>query len=365
MSAARAARLAQLVTTVYGNPDSLHLPGQSARARLQEARGQAAAALGARPSELVFTSGATEANVTALAALGGAHAPRVVIGATEHPSVRQTALALAARGWLTPVELAVGPEGAHDLEALRRALREGASAVVAMAANNETGVLTEVGAIAALAAEHGASWHCDAVQALGWVGACPPGATSASFSGHKIGGPHGSGALVWRGGSGFAPLLTGGSQEGGRRAGTPNVPGALVFAEAAAAATARAQDSSAGSAVARLRDTLEAEITQRFPGSLANGAGAGRLPNTLSLCLRGRDGAWVDGEWVVLALAELGVAISTGAACSTGSGRPSHVLTAMGRSAEQAGASLRFTLGPAATADDIGRALEALEEVAG
>lgn len=355
MRAGLGARLAELATTVYGNPDSLHFAGQSARQHLEDARLSMARVIGARPSEVVFTGGATEANVAALWALAGADEPLVAVGATEHPSVLETARALERDGRLRTVILPVDEHGAVELAALSEALTRGAVAIALMAANNETGVVTDTDAVAELVAAHGARWHCDAVQALGRLPLPTDGPTTLSLSAHKMGGPRGVGALrivasqiPWR------PLLTGGVQEGGRRAGTPDVAGAVLFAEAAAELAPQRRD---------LRDRLEAEICQRFPGALVNGGSAPRLPNTLSVCLRDLAGQWVDGEWVVLSLAERGVAVSTGAACSTGTGRPSHVLTAMGRTAEQAQASLRFSFGPGNTDDDVDLAIDALTEV--
>lgn len=354
------ARVTELMSTAWGNPSAIHREGVRARQVLEDARPQVARLGGARPSQLVFTSGATEANVTALSHLAR-DARRLVTVATEHPSVLKPLEAMAADGEIALTIIGVDHDGRCDLEALERALMD-ADGLALMAANNETGVVADLEAVARLVEMTGVSWHCDAVQAVGrfpvdmnrgpWRAV-----TTLTFSGHKIGGPMGVGALLTSGDTTVTPLLRGGGQQGRRRAGTPAV--AAIGGFAVAAQTALASD---WSSVARRRDRLESSLLDTFPGSIVHGAGAPRLPNTSSIAIRA-DSGWADGEDLVLALAETGVAVSTGAACASGEARPSHVLLAMGADAVQAQATLRFSLGTETGDDDIDQVLGALDTV--
>ena len=333
------------------NPDAIHRPGIRARKILEEARSQLASLVGARPSEIVFTSGATEANQTIIAHLAKRGA-RIVALSTEHPAVLAPLDALKGAHRLVGVD----PQGRVDLDALDAALTD-ADALVMMAANNETGVITDLEAVAKRVDAHQVMWHCDAVQLARWGSLSMKegfgrSVTSYALSAHKIGGPQGVGALVLRGG-GLAPLIRGGPQERGRRAGTPNVIGAGAFGLAAAALPADHDH------VSTLRDRLEQGLIAAYPASRVHGEGSTRLPNTSFIALKAQ-GEWVDGEGLTLELASRGVAVSTGAACASGEARPSHVLSAMGVDAEEAQASLRFSLGPETTEADIDCALDAL-----
>ena len=327
----------------FGNPSSVHRLGQRARRALEEARERLAAAVGARPRDVVFTSGATEADNQALFGVMGSRPGGLVVGATEHPAVLTAAKRLAEAG-RDVLFLAPRPDGALALEALAAALAEqatrGGTALVAlMLVNNETGVLTDAAAVAELAHAHGALYLCDAVQGLGVepVSLAATGADLLTLSAHKVNGPKGVGALVLREGLELPPLLAGGEQERGHRPGTHNlaaIAGFGVAAELAVAAQPAERER-----LARLQARFEAEAS-RLPGVSVNGAGAPRSVKHSNLRIEG-----ADGETLLMLLDEAGVYASAGSACSAGSLDPSHVLLAMGLSRAQAKASLRFSFG--------------------
>lgn len=321
-----AARRALALT---GNPASVHGPGRAARALLDSARETLARLLDARPGDIVFTSGATEANALALHALPAGRS--VLVGATEHDSV------LAAAPSAT--RLAVDRDGVIDLDAAAAALARGPAFVAVMAANNETGTIQPLPALAALCRRHGAWLHVDAVQGLG-RGPVPPG-DSLAISGHKLGGPPGAGALVLRGPTGAPrPLIAGGGQERGWRAGTP--PLAAIAGLAAAAEAAFAAGPAETARLAPLRDAIIAAA--EAAGAVALASGAPLLANTACLALPG-----VRADAQVIALDLAGIAVSAGAACSSGKVAPSHVLAAMGLGA-LAGQAIRVSLPWNATA---------------
>ncbi len=335
--AARAAMLAALDD--FGNPSSVHGFGRRARHIVEQARAAVAALAGVAPDRVIFTSGATEANATALAEAGGRG---VLVSAIEHDSVTAAVPGATA----IPVTAA----GVLDLAALDRLLATGpAPALVAvMAANNETGVIQPVAEAASLARRHGARLHCDAVQAAGRlpVTLAGLGAATLSLSAHKLGGPAGVGALVLGEGVEVAPLIRGGGQERRRRAGTENVAGIAGFGAAAAAAAAEGiadQDR-----LAALRDGLERRIRLLCPDAEIFGAGADRLANTSCLTMPG-----VPAETQVIAFDLAGIAVSAGAACSSGKVAASRVLTAMGVAGDRAGTAIRVSLGAGTTAADI------------
>ncbi len=328
---------------VGGNPSSVHGPGRAARRLIEDARDQVAALAGAAPSEVVFTSGGSEANALALAGSGAA---RLLVSAVEHDSVRLNAAGAAT----VPVDR----HGVVDLAALERLLdaADGGPCLVSlMLANNETGVIQPVAAAAALARRHGALIHCDAVQAAGKLvlDLAALDVDLLTLSAHKLGGPAGSGALILRAGRDVAPLLRGGGQERGRRAGTENLPGIAGFGAAAAAAR---RDLAAGEAdrMRALRDRLERMVCALAPRAVIHGTGALRLPNTSCIGLPG-----LPAETQVMTLDLAQVAVSSGAACSSGKLRASHVLDAMGLPPEAAGSAIRVSLGWASTEDDVER----------
>jgi cysteine desulfurase len=305
---ARAAMLAAL--EVIGNPSSMHAPGRAARRILEDAREALAVRFDAKPENLVFTSGGTEADVQAIHALGAGR--RLIVSAIEHEAVL-TASPEAAT-------LPVDGRGVAELDTLERLLAQGAPALVClMLANNETGVIQPVADAAELCRRHGALLHVDAVQAAGRMDVRfgKLGCHSMAVSSHKLGGPPGSGALLLAPEvTAIAPLIAGGGQERGRRGGTPALPAIAGFAAAARVAT-----SAAG--LAPLRDAVEAAAVAL--GATVCGAGAPRLDNTTSLAL---PGIRADSQVILLDLE--GVAVSAGAACSSGKVAPSHVLAAMG-----------------------------------
>jgi cysteine desulfurase len=338
-----AAEVVRAALCLTGNPSSVHGFGRAARRMMEDAREQIAAAIGAAPSEIVFTSGATEANNMAVA---GTRPRRRLISAIEHDS-----LLGAAEAEPIPVSAA----GVVDLGALEAMLAaEGRPALVClMLANNETGVLQPVAEAAEIAHRHGALIHCDAVQALERlpVDVTALGVDLLSLSGHKLGGPAGVGALYIRRGLDLAPVLTGGGQERGRRAGTENLAGIAGFGAAAESAVRELADSGR---VAGLRDALEARIRTARPEARIFGAQAPRLANTTCVALAG-----VSAETQVMVLDLAGVAVSAGAACSSGKLRPSKVLAAMGVAPEIAASAIRVSLGWRSEAADIDRFIAA------
>jgi cysteine desulfurase len=328
---------------VCGNPSSVHAYGRKARALVEAARRDVAACVGAAPEQVIFTSGATEANAIALRRCGRR---RVLVSAAEHVSV----LKAVPDADIIPV-LA---DGVVDLDRLRAMLADGGEgAVVAvMLANNETGVLQPLDAVVEVAKAAGALVHCDAVQGPGRVAVdmAALGVDLLSLSAHKMGGPKGCGALVARDAGLLVAETQGGGQERGLRGGTENLTGIAGFG-AAAREMAATLDRMAG--VGRLRDAMEARVRTLASDAVIFGAGAPRLPNTSCIALPG-----MTSEAQVMALDLAGVAVSAGSACSSGKITPSHVLTAMGAPAALAGAAIRVSLGPGATETDIETFLE-------
>ncbi|MEO8596038.1 MAG: cysteine desulfurase family protein [Candidatus Solibacter sp.] len=326
----------------YGNASSIHHFGQSAKQRLEAARRQVAALINANASEVVFTSGGTEANNLAILGMvrGAQQAHKHVITCSiEHPAVLSPAKQLGAEG-VEVTCLRVGENGIVSPEDVRRAMRPETVLVSIMHANNELGTIQPVAEIAQIARQGGAAMHVDGVQALGKipVDVQALGVDLYSVSGHKLYAPKGVGALYARKGVRLMPIAYGGHHERDRRPGTENVPGIAAFGAAAELAGARmAQDSER---LTMLRDRLENTVLDRIPGTGVNGSRWNRVPNTSNLYFDG-----IDGEAMVIALDLRGFAVSTGAACSSGALSPSHVLKAIGLSDERARASMRFSLG--------------------
>jgi cysteine desulfurase len=327
----------------FGNPSSLHAYGQRARRAVEAARERVAAAIGAPPRTLTFTSGATEADNQALRSFAALNpGKRIVTSALEHSAVLATCRLLEARGW--PVTyLKPNARGEILPEAVAAALGDDTALVALMLVNNETGVLTDIPAISELAHGAGARVFCDAVQAFGSlpIDVDALGVDLLALSAHKAYGPKGVGALFVRSGLELPPLLVGGEQERGLRAGTLNVPAIVGFGEAATLAQERAAEDARE--VGALRDLLEALLLQH-PGVRLNAAGAPRGPKHLNVRVEG-----VDGEDLLMGLDSAGVAASAGSACAAGSLEPSHVLLAMGLSRAEAKASVRFSLGRGVT----------------
>lgn len=329
----------------YGNPHSAqHAYGWAAEAAIEEARAQIASLIGARSDEIVFTSGATEANNLAIRGVAAASGGHVVTCATEHPCVLESCGRLAEEGRELTV-LPVQPSGLIDLDRLAEALRPETALVSIMAANHEIGVVQPIAEIATLAHAQGALLHSDAAQAAGKIAVdVTQGVDLLSLSAHKLGGPKGVGALFVRRGVRLNPLLAGGGQERGLRAGT--LPTPLCVGFGAACALAGAALPAESTRLRGLRDRLHAGLLARLPAMRLNGAPEPRLPNNLNLCFPG-----VDADELLIELPEL--ALATGSACASASQEPSAVLRALGLSDEEIQGSIRIGLGWTTTEAEI------------
>jgi cysteine desulfurase len=342
----------------YGNASSIHSFGQRSRSAVETAREQVAALIEARPQEIVFTSGGTEADNHAIFGIAAtAKVPaHIVTTAIEHEAVLNTCQALEKRG-VSVTYLGVDGDGRIDLLALRENLKvhPETALITVMHANNELGTVQPLDEIGRIASEADVYFHTDAVQSAGKI---PIDVNLLkldllSLSGHKLYAPKGIGALYVRGGTRLRQLLYGGHHQRGFRPGTENVAGIVGLGKAAQIAKASLADDA--KRVSALRDALERTLLQRVPDARANGAGAPRTPNTTNITFPG-----IEGEALVIALDLKGLACSTGAACSSGAVEPSHVLTAIGLPADEARASLRFSLGRHTTAADIDFALRVI-----
>ena len=350
-------------STEFANAASIHTPGQKARAAVETAREQVAALIGARPQEIVFTSGGTESDNHAIfgivsssftsftSSTSSTSSRHIITTAIEHEAVLNACQALEKEG-VRVTYLSTDREGQIDLEELRRAIRPETVLITIMHANNELGTVQPLEEIGRIAAEADVYFHTDAVQSAGKI----PIDINAfrldllSLSGHKIYAPKGIGALYVRGGTRLRQLLYGGHHQRGFRPGTENVAGIVGLGKAAEIArNSLAEDAQRVSA---LRDKLQQGLLHRVPQSRVNGGAAPRTPNTTNLVFPG-----VEGEALLIALDLKGLACSTGAACSSGAVEPSHVLTAIGLPPEEARASLRFSLGRHTASADIDFAL--------
>jgi cysteine desulfurase len=340
----------------WGNPSSTHAEGAAARSALERAREQVAELLGAEPREVLFTSGATEANNTVLrGVLATTSRGRHVVSTTvEHPSVAEPLRALEAEG-VAVTWLPVDPEGRLDLAGVAAALREETALLSVILANNETGVLQDAPKLAELAHARGIPLHLDATQAVGKLplDRLALGADLLVGSAHKLNGPKGAGFLIGATRSPLPALVQGGPQERRRRGGTENVAGIVGLGVACALAQSELADRARH--VSRLRDALWRGIEARVPRVRRNGSPVHVLPNTLSVEFEA-----TAGEVLLEALDLAGVAVSAGAACHSGSIEPSAVLLAMGRSEAEARGSLRFSFGPDNTDAELERVLELL-----
>jgi cysteine desulfurase len=342
----------------HGNPASIHKPGRAAHTALEEARVQVAALVGAKPAEVIFTGGGTEADNLGLKGVCyGRPSGRLLIGAIEHSAVLGPAQALADLGWSVE-RIPVDGEGCYDLATLAGLLaKKDVRLVSAMLANNETGVLQDVAAMAAQAHAAGALLHCDAVQAVGKIPVDfrALGADLMTLSAHKLNGPRGVGALIMDRRVDLKPLVHGGGQEQGLRGGTENLAGIIGFGKAAE--LAKAELTQRAKHARELRDALEAEV-RKLPGVRIFSGGAERLPNTLQFGIEG-----LDGEWLVMELDKRDIAVSSGSACHSGKGEPSHVLLAMGLDSALAKGALRVSFGLGNSLEDVQRVAKALDEI--
>ncbi|MGH9453804.1 MAG: cysteine desulfurase family protein [Terriglobia bacterium] len=352
------------LTEGFGNASSIHWYGQQAAAAVEEAREAVAALLHAQAAEIVFTSGGTEADNTALFGLveaaetisGSKH---LVTTAIEHHAVLHSAKALEKRG-VQVTFVPVGSSGVVDPDDIRKAITAGTVLISVMHANNELGTLQPIEEIGLIAREHGIPFHTDAVQSAGKIPLDVEklDVSLLSLSAHKLNGPKGVGALYVRKGTTLRPLLWGGSHERDLRAGTENVAGIVGFG--AAAGLAMRTLSHEPARLAQLRDRLEAGILESVPSVRINGDLRRRVPNTSSLTFD-----FLEGEGFVIAADLRGLACSAGAACSSGSVEPSHVLTAIGQTQDHARSTVRFSLGRFNNAEDVEFALKVIPEVVG
>jgi len=341
----------------FGNASSIHHHGQETRAAVERARESVATLLGCRSAEIVFTSGGTEADNLAIFGLtqSGDH---VITSTVEHHAVLNSCKHLAGKG-IEVTYLPVDGQKIVDPDDLRRALRPNTKLITIMYANNETGVIQPVEEFGKICAEADVYFHTDAVQAASKIPirVRDIGCDLLSISGHKFHAPQGVGALYVRKGTRLEPLLYGGSHERSRRAGTENVPGIVGLGKAAELATkglAKGEDRN----TAALRDRLETAIlgiveSAGVNGADLNGKSVPRVPNTTNIYFD-----FIEGEALIIALDLKGLALSTGAACSSGAIEPSHVLTAMGLRPDRARASIRFSLGKQNTAEDVDFAIQ-------
>jgi cysteine desulfurase len=337
----------------FGNAGSVHSAGQRARAAVDAARESVSSLIGAKMNEIVFTSGTVAASTK----------PRkhIITTAIEHHAILHSCEELARQGidvTIVPVRTTGNSQGIVDPEEIRRALRPETVLITVMHANNELGTVQPIEEIARIAVETGVYFHCDAVQSAGKVplDVNKLGVDLLSISAHKFCGPKGVGALYVRTGRQIAPRSYGGHAERDRRAGTENVPGIVGLGKAAELARKLLAEDSAR--IAGLRDRLESAIVERVPNVMVNGDCAHRVPNTSNLSFPG-----AGGEALLISLDLQGVACSTGAACSSGSTEPSHVLLAAGLAHDDARSSLRFSLGRPTTAADVDRAIEVIPTV--
>ena len=348
-------------TEKYGNPSSVHSFGREARQALEEARRQVAELIGATPQEITFTSGGTEADN--LAIIGTAEAmskkgKHLITSSVEHHAVLETCEFLAKNGFELTI-LPVDAEGIVSVEDVRKAIRPDTILISVMHANNEVGAIQPIVEIGQLAKEHGITFHVDAVQTLGKI---PINVKAMNIdlltvSSHKIYGPKGVGALYVRKGVRLAPRAHGGSQEKKRRSGTENTPGIIGFGKACELIGKRMDKEDARQII--LRDKLMNGIIERIKYVKVNGPlGEKRLANNVNVSIR-----FVEGESLLLSLDMLGIAASSGSACTSGSLDPSHVLLAMGLVHEIAHGSLRFSLGSQNTEEEIDYVLEQLPKI--
>jgi cysteine desulfurase len=343
---------------IFGNPSSVHHFGQQAKAVIDEARSAVATLVDGDPSEVVFTSGGTEADNLAIRgaadALESTARRHIVASAIEHEAVLNTFKALARRGWKTTI-VPVDQSGIVHLDRIRDAVTRETALVSVMHANNEIGTVQPIGDIAAIARAHGALMHTDAVQSAGKIplSARALGVDLLAISGHKFNGPKGVGALWIRRGTRLQSVLTGGKQERNRRAGTE--PVAAIGGLGVAARLAAAKLAHESVRLAQLRDRLEAGILTGVPGTAVNGDVERRVPNTTNISFDR-----VEAESLLIALDLEGIAVSTGSACSSGTLEPSHVLRAMGLPAHRTQNSLRFSLGLYSTEAEVDRVIAIL-----
>ena len=348
-------RMTQVAAEVFGNPSSRHTAGSAALKLLRQSRRNVAALLGVQPQEILFTSGGTESNNTALFSVQNSPRRQLVIAATEHPSVLRAAARLERQGF-SVTRVLPDTQGRISPQDVAQVLSRDTALLSVHAVNNETGVMQDISAMAEMAHEVGALYHCDAVQSFGHVDLPLSCADLLSLSGHKFGGPRGVGVLVAKDGVLGSPLLVGGHQEFSYRAGAENVPGIVGFALAAQrvcrelpAETARQE---------KLADALLARLRRSISDLILHSGDVPRAPGLLSLRFPG-----ALAEELQVRLNEIGICVGVGAACSSADTAPSHVLTAMGLTPKEAGETLRISLGWTTTEEEIIEAADAMAQI--
>ena len=347
-------------TENFGNPNSQHACGRRAAAAVDEARDTVASLIGAKPSEIYFTSGGTESDNWALRGAAHANAERgkhLIVSAVEHPAMISTARELQKEGFEVTFA-AVDEFGKVDLQKLKDSIRPDTTFIGVMTANNEIGTIQPIAEISALARERGIIFFTDAVQAAGALklNVKEPTVDMLSFSGHKFYGPKGVGVLYIRSGVRVGKIITGGHQERSMRGGTTNVPGIVGLAEAFRLANEEMAQNNAH--VSAIRDRFIARVLREIPYVKLNGHPKDRLPNNANFSFR-----YIEGESLLFSLDLAGIAVSSGSACSSGSLEPSHVLLATGLPEGLAHGSIRFSFGKENTAEQIDIAVEKLKEI--
>jgi len=343
----------------FGNPSSVHRSGRETRAAIDDARDRLAALLGAKPHEIIFTSGGTESNNLAILGLVRNRAPNgkhLISNRAEHHAVLHALEHLEKRENFEITWLQVSADGLVDPDELERALRPDTTLVSVMAANNETGVIQPMAEIAARCQKHGVVLHSDMVQSFGKLPTDLAGIDAASFAAHKFYGPKGAGFLYLRSGLPIDRIQFGGAHEGERRPGTENAP--AIVGMAAAAEEVLRDLPNEQEREARLRDELWSGIKRVVPDGQQNAAAARRLANTLNVSFQG-----VSSETMLMALDLAGIGASSGSACMVGSVMASHVLLAMGLSSERAASAIRFSLGKETTAAEIQENVAAIDRI--
>jgi len=344
---------------LYGNPSSMHTFGGQVGRKLRIAREQVASLLGCDPSEIIFTGCGTESDNTAIKGTLTAHPDKrkLITTRVEHPAVLTPCREMENHGYVV-VELPVDKDGRLDVEQLEAELDDDTALVSIMWANNETGVMFPIDKIARICADKGVTFHTDAVQAVGKIpmNLADSNIDLLSISGHKLHAPKGVGVLYVRKGTRLQPFMLGGHQEGGKRAGTENVPGIIGLGKACELAAQNIKEEN--QRVKRLRDKLENALLAKCPGARLNGDRQHRLPNTANISFE-----FIEGEAILLLLDRLGICASSGSACTSGSLEPSHVLRAMGVPFTVAHGSVRFSLSRYSTEAEVDFVIEKMPQV--
>jgi len=344
---------------LYGNPSSMHTFGGQISHKIRRSREQVADLLGCDPSEIIFTSGGTESDNAAIkGTLTAAPNKRTVVTTRiEHPAVLAVCRELENHGY-TVVELGVDKYGQLDLAELEESIDDDTAVVTIMYANNETGVIFPIDEIAEMVTSKGVVFHTDAVQAVGKIplNLAKSNIDLLSLSGHKLHGPKGVGVLYVRKGTRLSPFMLGGHQEGGRRAGTENVPGIVGLGKACELAAENLEEENRK--VKYIRDKLENAVLRRCPDCRVNGDKENRLPNTSNVSFE-----YIEGEAILLMLDRYGICASSGSACTSGSLEPSHVLRAMGVPFTAAHGSIRFSLSRYNTEEEVDYTIEKMPQI--